>query len=459
MLRLLLLVALALSSIAPASAHARTGVGSNPAAAAVAIADQDDRDLVVLVSGEELRGRVARAFSTDEIVLVQGGKRRTIDRADVASTSTVAKRLAEWLELVGPGLTVEREWELVELATAARLDHMARLQAYRVLLTDPDHEAAHAFLDHSGKPGRWRWRLDGKLVSFEKFEKTILSRKSPLVLRTEHHEVRCDAGLRRAVETAFDLERLYATWMDEIGSRVDALEVLEPMIARVHGQHDDFRPLSSLGHPYYDPGHLLGSTNSYDNAFYTWFEPTGERPERLIDLAVQQLIYSTVLGDVLRTIQRDTSAYREAACLEVGLGDWYERRWEGAPAFGRAGAWRPDHAAAELARRRANSEPLASARHELTNLIHISWDRLVNVGRDNEVLWAKCRTFVAFLMENGAVLPSGGPADTKDAVLELLRSIYGVPTGNSSTNWDRVLAVVPIEELETAWKRWLALLP
>jgi hypothetical protein len=457
MLRFLLPVAVALSVSSAWPADARVVVA--PSVAPAPRADEDDRDLVVLVSGKELRGRVARAFSPDEVVLIQDGKRRTIDRADVASTSTVAKRLAQWLELVQPGLGVEREWELVELATAARLDHMAKLQAYRVLLADPDHEAAHAFLDHSGKPGRWRWRLEGKLVSFEKFEKTILSRKSPLVLRTEHHEVRCDAGLQRAVETAFDLERLYATWMDEIGSRVDAIEVLEPMIARVHGQRDDFRALSSLGLPYYDPGHLLGSVNSYDNAFYTWYEPAGERPERLIDLAVQQLIYSTVLGDVLRTIERDTSAYREAACLEVGLGDWFERRWEGAPAFGHAGAWRPDHTAAELARRRANSEPLASVRHELTNLIHISWDRLVNVGRDNEILWAKCRTFVAFLMENGAVLPSGGPADTKDAVLELLRSIYGVPTGNSSTNWDRVLAVVPIEELETAWKRWLALLP
>lgn len=421
--------------------------------------DNDDRDVVVLVDGDELHGRVVRPFGADRIEMLVKGKRREIERSDLRSVSTVQSRLAGWLELVEPGLDVDRQWELVELARAARLDHMARVQAYRVLVADPDHEAAHAFLDHTGKPGRWRWRLEGKLVSSEKFEKTILERKTPLVLRTEHYEVHCDAGLEHTLDVAFDLERLYAIWMDEIGSVVDAYEVLEPMAVHVKGDPEDFRPVSSLGLPYFEPGYLLGSTREYESSIQTWIEPNTGRAARLVDIGVQQLIYTTILGTKLETIARDTSAYRECACIEVGLGDWYERRWEGDPGFGTVGAWRPDHAAAELALRRANSEPLASARHELTNLIHVTWNRLINVDRDQSALWSKCTTFVAFLMEDGAVLPSGGPARTHDAVVALLRSVYGVPTGNSSTAWDDVFVVVPIEELELAWKRWLTFLP
>lgn len=421
--------------------------------------DDDLRDVVVLVDGDELRGRVLRPYSADTIELAVGGKRERIERTEIASTSTVAKRLADWLELVQPGLDVDRQWELVELARAARLDAMARLQAYRVLTADPDHEEAHAFLDHRGKPGRWRWRYDGRLVSADSFDEKSRSDDDPLVLRTEHYELHCDAGLSTSLDIAFDLERLYATWMDEIGSRVDAYEALEPMLVRVHADPEDFRPLSSRGLPYYEPGYLLGSTREYENRIYTWVDADTEWPVRLVDLAVQQLIYTTILGRKLETVQRDTSSYREAACLEVGLGDWYERRWEGSRGYGRVGAWRPDHVAAQLALARSHSSPLSGARHELTNLIHVTWNRLVNVSSENAMLWAKCRTFVAFLMENGAILPSGGPARTRDAVIALLNRIYGVPTGNSSTAWDDVFVVVPIEDLEEAWKRWMTQLP
>jgi len=422
-------------------------------------ADDDERDVVVLVDGDELTGRVERPFGAEHLVMIVKGKRREIPRSEVRSTSTVRARLANWLELVDPGLDADRNWELVELASAARLDHMAKLQAYRVLLADPDHEEAHAFLDHKGKPGKWRWRLDGKLVSSEKFAEEIRDRKSPLVLRSEHYEVHCDGGLERTLDAAFDLERLYAIWMDEIGSGVDAREMLEPMTVRVHADLENFRPATQHGGPNFEPGYLLGSTREYESSLETYLDPNSGRAVRLIDTGVQQLIYNTVLGRKLETIARDTSAYRECPILEVGLGDWYERRWEGDPGYGAAGAWRPDRAAAELALRRANSEPLASARHELTNLIHVTWNRLMNVDRDRAALVAKCRTFVAFLMEDGAVLPTGGPARTRDAVVDLLRTVYGVPTGNSSTAWDDVFVVVPIEELELAWKGWLTLLP
>ena len=73
--------------------------------------------------------------------------------------------------------------------------------------------------------------------------------------------------------------------------------------------------------------------------------------------------------------------------------------------------------------------------------------------------WAKCRTFIAFLMENGASLPAGGLGATREAVFALTRTIYGVPTGNTSKAWDEALAPAKIEELEVAWKQWLMLLP
>ncbi|MEZ5979882.1 MAG: hypothetical protein R3F34_16950 [Planctomycetota bacterium] len=421
--------------------------------------DEDLRDLVVLTSGEEVRGRVTRPFGADSIVVMQGGKRREFDRADVVRTSEVRVRLADWLQLRAPGMTLDREWELVNLAEAADLHAMARVQAFRVLALEPDHEEAHAFLGHEGKPGKWKWEVDGRLVSQSKWEKAAFDEDDPLPLRTEHFDVRCEGGLLRTTEIAFDLELTYAAFMDAVGSNVDAGEVIEPMIARVHMDEDDFRPLSSVGKPYYDPGHLLGSTNTYDNAFFTFYLKGGERPEQLVDLAVQQLIYSSVLGDKLRTVPRDTTDYREAACLEVGLGDWFQRKLEGPPGFARFGAWRPDKAAARIALGRSRSFPLKQARHELVNLIQVTWGRLIQIKDENELYWAKCRTFVAFLMENGATLPEMPPDALHEGVLRLVRTIYGVPTGNSSKAWDDALVVVKLEALEGPWKQWMALLP
>jgi hypothetical protein len=421
--------------------------------------EPDLRDVVVLTSGAELTGRVVRPHAADTIELVQGDELRVIQRSDVLRTSTVEERLASWLELATPGLPVAREWELVLAADAAQLHAIARLQAHRVLLLEPDHAGAHAFLGHEGKPGKWKWLLDERHVSHDKWLAATTDEDDPLAFTSEHWSVRCDGGLLRTLQIAFDLERLYVAWNADFGAYVDARTVREPMIARVHARHEDFRPLSSVGLPYYDPGHLLGSTNSYDSAFYTWYEPAAARPERLFDLATQQLIYTAVLGEKLRTVPRDTTEHREAACLEVGLGDWFERRVNGSPGFAEFGAWRPDKLAAELALSRARTRPLDVHRHELTNLVHVSWGRLAQTKDENEVYWAKCRTFIAFLMENGATLPVGAAGGTRTSVFALTRTIYGVPTGNTSTAWDEALAPAKLEELEVAWKQWLMLLP
>jgi hypothetical protein len=62
-------------------------------------------------------------------------------------------------------------------------------------------------------------------------------------------------------------------------------------------------------------------------------------------------------------------------------------------------------------------------------------------------------------MENGATLPVGAAGGTRTSVFALTRTIYGVPTGNTSTAWDEALAPAKLEELEVAWKQWLMLLP
>jgi len=419
----------------------------------------DLRDRVVLTTGEELSARVVRPHGADVIEILVGDERRLVPRTSVLRTSTVEQRLASWLELARPGLPIEREWELVGLAEAAELHATARLQAHRVLLLEPDHAEAHAFLGHEGKPGRWRYRIGDKLVSHEKWLDAAHDEDMALAFASEHWIVRCDAGPARALEICFDLERLYVAFDADLGAFVDARTVLEPMEAHVRARPEDFRPLSSLRLSYYDPGYLLGSTAAQENALYTWYEPGAPRPERLIDLATQQLVYSSVLGDRLRTVPRDTTDHREAACLEVGLGDWFERRWDGPAGYGAAGPWRPDRVAAELALTRARTRPLELNTHELVNLVHVSWGRLIQVRDENELYWAKCRTFVAFLMENGAVLPPGGPASTREAVFGLVRRIYGRPTGNTSKAWDEVLGVAKLEELERPWRLWLELLP
>ena len=209
-----------------------------------------ERDRVVLQSGRERRGVVIEACHPERVVLLlDGGRREEFPLADVARVDKLRDRLKSLLEKHRADLAPQTEWQLAVDAQRARLPHMARLLAYRVLLLDPEHAEAHEFLGHPRAGKGHAWTLGKKAVSPKKFAELSQEWNSRLVLESEHFVVETDAGLARALEVLFDLEGLYLWWMEHLGPELFATEDVddprtEKMTFLVHRSLASYQPLS-----------------------------------------------------------------------------------------------------------------------------------------------------------------------------------------------------------------------
>jgi hypothetical protein len=429
----------------------------------------DERDEVRLRNGRTVRGRVAARYDPEEVLLMQGGSRERIPRKQVASIVTVNDHMAAWLATRTPGLTVAREWELVSTATEAKLDAFARLQALHVLERDPDHADAHAFLGHrKRRDGTWSWPLDedgDRMVPRSAWDEHHAESGHPLVLRTEHFELRSTGGLRRTLDLAFDLERLYLAWMHEFGERIRAREVFVPMVVQIAATPEGLPALSTEPRPYYRPERFLSETIGGVNAVYTFFpEPpegtqqTAPRPVDVFEVVTQQLIYSTLFTEKGMSGAAATER-RLGTWLEVGLGHWFGSRMQGAPGYAELGRFRIDPETVALASTPAPDGSLRMARSELTNLIGLRYGALFEVRDEVPLERAKIHAFVAFLMDDdtfirdarGNTLGSG-----TEAVCRYLFEAWHEGKGHSSSRVDDALFGQRIERLDPAWRDWLA---
>lgn len=413
---------------------------------------QAEPDTVILANGDELRGRVIRPYGEESVEMRVNGRTRRIDPEDIVSRSTVNDRLAAWLDMRRPSLSVARHWQLVGHAVAADLPAMARLQAYHVLLLDPDHEAAHEFLEHRGSPGAWRWRFEDKLVRTDRFVELATDSTSPLTLDSEHWRLRCDAGLSTTIGSLFELERLYVEFFAEFGPHLDPTEQLEPMEFRVYANPPEMPAHSSvLRHPSYDPGELLNSTLGTSSHSVTFMELGVSRPYRLLDLGTQQLIYEAVLGFSLNDTPTDTSRFRICASLEIGFGHWMSTTLDGPFGYVRrvAAALSPEvRQAAEFA-----LEVSVDSVDPTGRLVLYDYARYQIDARDNSLVWANTRGFFSWLMDPATTLPGNGqPGHT--AVVCLLQALYRDAIGNSSSRWDDCLGG-PLEDLVEPYTKWL----
>ncbi len=433
-----------------------TAANANPKEASegsrVPGAAEQPRDTVVLSGGEELRGRVIRPYGEDSVEMRVAGRTRRIDPKDIVDRSTVNDRLAAWLDVRHQGLSVARQWQLVEHAVAADLPAMARLQAYYVLLLDPNHEAAHELLDHRGSSDNWRWRFEGKLVRTDRFTELATDSTSPLTLDSEHWRLTCDAGLATTIDSLFELERLYVEFFSEFGPHLDPTEQLDPMEFRVYADPSQMPVHSTvLRHPSYDPGELLSSTLGTSSHSVTFMELGVRRPHRLLDLGTQQLIYEAVLGFSLSDAPTDTSRFRVCASLEIGFGHWMSTTFVGPFGYARrvAAVLNPEvrQAAALAIEARVDSvDPLG-------RLALREYARYQIDPRSNSLVWASARGFVSWLMDPATTLPSTGqPGHT--AVICLLQALYRDATGNSSSRWDQCLGN-RLEDLAGTYTQWL----
>src|SRR5262245_50377527 len=235
------------------------------------------RDRVVLKNGKEERGVVIEAFDSEHVVLLREGNRREeIRRESIRKLDLLRDRLAAFLGVRRPGLSVEADWSLVEDARRAGLERMARLQAYHVLLRDPSHAAAHALLGHERKGDDWAWTLDGKQVSSGRFDAQGSDWNHRLVLESEHFTVETDCGLRRAVDVLFDLEGLYVWFLQNLGPVLRAAEdVDEPAVERitflVYPSRSDFQQRRTDEGGYYDPSEMASAASGSFNVARTFY--------------------------------------------------------------------------------------------------------------------------------------------------------------------------------------------
>lgn len=427
-----------------------------------------ERDRIVLRNGKELRGIVLQSFLPDHVLLLSDNRRVKVPRADIERVDKLRDRLAAFLRIRRPGLTVESEWHLVEDAARVGLERMACLQAYHVLLREPGHERAHAFLGHQRGGGGWKWSLDGKHVPREAFFERSADWNHRLVLDSEHFRLETDCGLRSALDVLFDLEGLYLWWMEYLGPELQAAEdVDEPLSERitfqVHTSKDDpsFLQLTSDREPYYDPQGISDSATGSFNVARTYYGLDGDRPLLLFELGTEVLMYSTlVLG---RTVdEADFKIRRLSHWAEIGLGYWVARHASGAPGYPRFAppfvelfSLDPATARASLAPPRA-PHLLLKGRSELANLVALPFFELVGHEVNVSLARARCASFVSYLMEVNPPLGAKSMHEGRAAFWRYLREVYGTQKAYSNAAFDDGLEGGKVGMFEEAWKAWTA---
>lgn len=429
-----------------------------------------ERDRVVLLNGKEARGVVIESFDPQHLVLLHDGNRREeIPHAEIQRVDKLRDRLAGFLSLRKPGLSFAAEWSLAEDAERVGLHHMARLQAYHVLLLDPAYAPAHEYLGHKSSGGGWKWEIDEKQVSAEKFKEMSREWNHRLVLESEHFVVETDGGLRRGIDILFDLEGLYVWWMEHLGPQLLAAEDVddpqeEKITFLVHRDREDsaFQPLTSARNPYYDPAGEFTTTKGGINVARTYFTPDFERPQLLFELGVESLIYSTLVLGKIKGREPDIEMKRHCHWVEVGLGYWVAQHCGGKAGYPeiRAPFSQPFDLDRNTARRTLEKlngpHPLLMATHELTNLIGLFYDHFTGTSTNVVLAQARCGSFVAYLIEEDPPGTKGKKilGHGRAALWHYLREVYGTPRAHSSDAFDTGLGGAKIETLEDGWKAW-----
>src|SRR5688572_996486 len=263
------------------------------------LAAQDDlRDRIERRDGRELTGRVVAPFATDELTVVQGGKRVRVPRADVGKMDLVADRVRTFCERrVRQQQSPKAQAFLIDYARDQQLPGLARLQAMWVVLHDDDNVAAHEFLGHTKGQKGWLWEHDGRRMTREQLDVALA--KAPMRLVGERFALRCDAGLLTNVGALLDLEHLAVVWFDRFGKDLGLHEVLAPIEVVTFRNDSEFPKWGFRPMPYYVPA----PHGDVVRTFYTGAAPV--RPEKLFFVGTQGLLYHSLIGEVNAQDDRD----------------------------------------------------------------------------------------------------------------------------------------------------------
>ncbi len=393
---------------------------------------QDDlRDRITRTDGRVLTGRVLNPHATDELVLLQGGKRLRVPHTEIKDVELVGTALREFCERrVRQKDSPKAQRYLIDWAQGKGLTGLARAQAMWLCLEDDTNTEAHEFLGHKRGAKGWLWEHDGKSLTREQLEVALA--KNPLLLVGERFALRCDADLRTNVAALLDLEHLGVVWQQHFGEALRLHEVLQPMEIVAHRNADVFPKWGFRPVPFYVPA----PHGDVGRTFYAG--PAPVRPLQLFFVGTQALLYHTLIGEVNRQDDRD----RVCAWLEVGLGMFMEHTMQGPAGLAAPGELRAQDLQAMQALGRS---------YRLTHLLHLPMYGGFYLMDDTAtaINWSAATMFVAWLLE-----PDNKPK-TREPFLEFVREALGERKGDSSSAFDKAMGV-RVEELDEPWRAWLA---
>ncbi|MFY9344023.1 MAG: hypothetical protein WAT39_16155 [Planctomycetota bacterium] len=402
-----------------------------PALVAVSAASaQDDlRDTITRSDGRIVTGRVVEPFATDEITVLQGGKRVRIPKKDIAAMDLVGDRVQAFCERrVRQKDSPKAQQFLIDQAAQLGLPGLARLQAMWLALRDDD-EKAHQFLGHKQADKGWLWEHDGKRYQRDQLDLALA--RQPMRLVGERFALRCNAGLLTNVQALLDLEHCGVVWFARFGKELGAREVLAPIEVVAHRNGDEFPKWGFRPLPYFVPA------PHGDEARTFYAGPAPQRPERLFFVGTQGLLYRSLIGEVDRGNDRD----RVCAWLEVGLGMWMEHTMQGPAGFAAPGAFKAQDVQALSALGRG---------YRLTHLLHLPMYGSFYLTDDTATAtnWSAATMFVAWLLE------PGNQPTTREPFLEFVRAALKERKGDSSSAFDKIMGQ-RVEQLDEPWRAWL----
>ena len=419
-------------SLSGALALLAMGAALVPAPAA-AQRGKDLRDVVTRTDGSQVTGRVVTPFATDEVLLVQGGRRVRIPRDRVAGMELVDDLVAEFSRNQRQaGDRVDAHFALAEWAQKVGLEALASVQAEYVLTLEPAHAPAHEFLGHREHPRRgWLWPDDRNWRTRDELDAAHASWGKARTRESEHFRVVTNAGVAVATTTLLDLEHLYTVLRDEFGAEFGWRTAIEPVEIHVWSTDRDFPALAGECRPYYRP-------QPFGDFGATWVPGPGERPAELWTTATQAILYRSVADSP----SLPTPVSRLCASLELGFARWMESRCIGP--LGRATTREPGFEVwqAEFAQN--------IRRYDLPNLLHlgITPHFYGGLAGDPAVHWASAQCFVTFLLDPNAKPPR------RDALIGWMRRALVDGQGDSSSAFDDAFGA-KIETLEEPFRTWL----
>lgn len=388
--------------------------------AALPAGDERPLDRVELVDGTKLTGRVVHEDAA-KVVLRNGSRDRTIERAEIASTHS---RLASWKEAMERWRTLDKEdaTKIADIATFAvrmELAEEARVFALRSIAVDPENRVAREILGHERKEKGWTMREDGRRWTWPERVKRSAEFRDGWRLETTHWSVQTNLPLLEATNAILDLENFYAVYFEQIAPEVGVHHVDAPLAARIYA---DTKAYPELG----------GSRGFYDREGKVLVVNAALGVDRglVVHEATHQLLDVTGISGA--------GARGEfPPWLEEGLGEYFRATTKGPP-----GRLAYDETAIDLVSLRAQVH--ATETYKLSRILVFDSGEYLATSRQ-DLKYAQSYTFVHFLI-------GADRGRYRDRFFDYLRSAW--VGQSSSTDLEKALGV-KVDAIEKAWTTWV----